>query len=386
MPAKVFAIASGTPVAVQYSELDWYQRVEKVAKKAGLPIFEDLLCRKTTTVRLSGAEPQGLRDINSKQNFTSLEAFVTDRALTGGEEYIWETWLVDARAAAISKTFFISSEFHPKEVTRFYDEAENFLGRRPADAEEFWHVHHVGLQNHFDATAARNEQEKRCLSGQLADSRAEAANLRARSEQSTRLISDLQSDLEQKTRTLGNLPENFHEDFETVQQLLEQYAESQGNIEFLSASLTEAKGDLSDTNLQVVELTEELERYRNEMAGNEFTGRLRSALADSEHAMDLLRVLNGRLVAASRARKHHVASLETTVSNSRSLNKRLTGKIRVTKQEASVKEATIQELSQNRTDLAKKLSRAQKAKIASLVGIAIVSTFSITLALNILTV
>merc|ERR1712000_176507 len=134
-------------------QLDWYSEVEQTAKQAGVPLFEHVICRPTTTVRCRDTNGS-IKVLGSDFTYTTLQEFVSSVVLPGRPGFQWDEWELKARAAAIAKQYNISAEFHPQEVIEFFEDAKQHLEREPADAQELWHVLTFTNKNRSDARIA----------------------------------------------------------------------------------------------------------------------------------------------------------------------------------------------------------------------------------------
>merc|ERR1712000_450456 len=72
-------------------QLDWYSEVEQTAKQAGVPLFEHVICRPTTTVRCRDTNGS-IKVLGSDFTYTTLQEFVSSVALPGRSGFQWDEW------------------------------------------------------------------------------------------------------------------------------------------------------------------------------------------------------------------------------------------------------------------------------------------------------
>ncbi|WP_138437872.1 coiled-coil domain-containing protein [Marinobacter shengliensis] len=393
MSAQVLSFTSHEETAKnEQVSLDWYSRVSQTAKKAGVPLLESTICRKSTHVRVEASQGS-LREVGTAQGFTSLEKFVENVELPDGYSYSWAEWEKDAKAAAIAKAYSISTDFHPQEIIAFCEDATRHLDRRPVDAQEFWHTLVLLDHNRHAARVAEVEARAKDLQGK-ADG-AEAARA-----QTAREVEQLRGEVQGHREIIGDLPDNFVNRFGTVSNLAELYEAERDRAHQLSNELNLSSADLAVNEALIAELESELQRLKefgatdraNELQqaleeaahAKQFVaklqdrkGDLKQRLADQEKATAVVKGLNGKLSKLVREYGGRIQKLEASQALTKTTNRRLTGALRDQKQKTRVAQDSAQKKEREKAKLMAQLEGARRMKIACMGGLVVTSTFII---------
>jgi hypothetical protein len=384
----------------EHLKLDWYTRVEQTAKMAGIPLLEDLLCRKSTSICVKEGSGN-LRDLTATNALITLEAFLRNISGSGADAYTWDRWEIDAKAASLAKSLSISTEFHPQEIISFYDDVSRHLSRRPADSQEFWHVLFVITKNRSDSKilssiSAERELDKICkgLSHDYKDSLAR--------------INVLDSALNYKAEVFGDIPDNFSSRFGSASEVVKLHDQECANAINLKNELVRLGSDLATSEAIINELRLEVSMLRPseniprslelrkaqddvELA-KQFLTRLNQSNTElgltikmKESAISSLKTLNCRLTSFVREKNARVRHLERAQKLARTLSNRLAGMARRYK----IAEATVKiELRDQRLlneKLKEKTSGFRRIKILCTTGIVLLTSFSLVITFYITT-
>lgn len=366
-------------------QLDWYSEIEQTAKQAGVPLFENTICRPTTTVRCldtSGA----IKVVGSDSTYTTLEEFVSTVSLPGRTGFEWAEWELKARAAAIAKQYNISAEFHPQEVIEFFEDAKRHLEREPADAQELWHVLTFTNKNRSDARIADLSKKVELLSAEKKEKEAKAY--------------DLELELDHLTCLLGSIPDDFADRFGTAANLVSLYEVEKEKAQALRDELIETFAELKANAEQIKNLRHEIALIQPSEVSRDYQTELNAALEEAEQArlflkkvqdrkndsritieqkektIGFLRQLNRKLTAVIREKNSEIEELSKSVSSGKLLNRKLTSRIREQNTEVSAVKGTAAEERAARVKLMAQLERARRAKMFALVGLALVGSFT----------
>lgn len=401
MSADVVSFSqSESGIPAEHLKLDWYARVEQTAKMAGIPILEELLCKKDTPIREKDGSGN-LRDLSANNKHVSLESFLKKVSMSGGGANTWERWEIDAKAASIAKSLSISTEFHPQEIISFYEDVSQYLGRRPADSQEFWHVLVLVTKNRSDfkimsANSAVKELDTQ-VKGLSNDYTASLAR-----------INTLQSDLNYKTNVLGDIPEDFTVRFNNASELVGLYNDSSSRTTELEneLALLGSKFAISETMInkhrnelfklqssengsQSVEL---LQALNNVNLAKQFLLNLKASNAESgltvekqNRTISCLKTLNRRLTLLAKDKGQRVRHLEKAQELSRTLNRRLSGMARGFKIGEANTKFELKDQRRQRENLEKMVTRFRRMKAFGTTGIVLLASFSLALAFHITT-
>jgi hypothetical protein len=378
--------------------LGWYAHVAQVAKAAGLPIFEDLLCRKSTPVRVNSGSG-ALRDLSSSQEFVSLEAFVGQVVTPGEQSYTWEKWELEARAAAKAKAFSISSDFHPQEIIEFYEDVEGFLNRRPADPQEFWHVLSLVTKNRNASRYAAAELEAKNLRERLSATEmaeSEALNQAER----------LQTEIDAQSQIIGVIPSDFSERFKSLEHLTALYdseVEKSGN---LAQDIDLLESDLAINDRLTAELESQLralESQQDRGLAEDLRKAIEEAALASKMVVDLqnekaesvalieakanansyLKKMNRKLTLLAQDRAKHIGVLERKTDVGKRMNTRLMSLARTNKEDIRRSKNQIKMHASEKAHLLVEMAKARRVKIACVTASLATGSFALILALHI---
>jgi len=377
-----------TPVSVaeNVQQLDWYSEIEQVAKAANLPMFEDLLCRKTTSVRVSNLS-SGLRSVTGTNSFVTLETFVAGVQIQGRDGFDWQIWSVHARAACFAKQYSISREFSPSLVLDFYELVHGELDRKPEDSSEFWHT-----LTTIDRSRSRME---------LAEAMSQVSKLESENLDKDAAISNQKIQILSFGQLLGDIPENFAERFGSAANLIDAYEAEAAQRQTLEVQLSECFSELNE-KAESIRLLQE--QSRQTVTDSEAQKRMESAIAEAEQAkcflawiqerrsenkitieqqektIETVRGLNRRLTTAIIEKKAEIRALDGQVESARSLNKKLSSRIRAEKLERQMSEKDLVKTREAKKRILKGLQKARRAKMLAMSGFVLVSSFSISVA------
>ena len=369
-------------------QLDWYSEVEQTAKQAGVPLFEHVICRPTTTVRCKDSNGS-IKVVGSASTYTTLEEFVAGISLPGRSGFEWSEWEWKARAASIAKQYNISSEFHPQEVIEFFENARQHLEREPADAQELWHVLTFTNKNRSDA--------------RIADLNNKLEQLYEEKKEKEWKIYDQELELDHLTCLLGSIPEDFAERFGTAANLLSMYDIEIEKARALKAELKETAQELKANAEQIENLKHEITTAQPSDVNRQYQAELDAALEEAEQArkflakiqdrkndsritieqkektIGFLRVLNRKLTSVIREKNAEIEGLKIAVGSTKNLNRKLITRIKEQKSEVTAVTGAAVEERAARIRLLAQLQRARRTKILALVGLALVGSFSVSM-------
>jgi hypothetical protein len=324
-------------------KLNWYTRVEQTAKLAGIPMLEEFLCRKTTSIRVKDGLGS-LKDLTAKIAFITLEEFLESVSSSGAEEFTWDRWEIEAKAASLAKSLSISTEFHPREIINFYEDVSRHLSRRPADSQEFWHILLLITKNRYDSKIMSSNQAARELNKIF-------KGLNHDYSASLDRISVLEAAVNHTTEIFGGIPESFASRFESASEVVELYDQACTKNFELENELVLISTDLAINEAMISELSSDISKLQpsnNDHRSLELQGALNNVdlakqilvnLNDSNNELGLtiemkekailsLKALNRRLTSLVRDKSKIVRHLEHSRSLSRALAKRLAGMAR----------------------------------------------------------
>jgi len=366
-------------------QLDWYSEVEQTAKQAGVPLFEHVICRPTTTVRCRDTNGS-IKVLGSDFTYTTLQEFVSSVALPGRSGFQWDEWELKARAAAIAKQYNISAEFHPQEVIEFFEDAKQHLEREPADAQELWHVLTFTNKNRSDA--------------RIADLSNKLEQLHEEKKEKESKAYDLGLELDHLTCLLGTIPEDFAERFGTAANLVTMYEGEKEKTRALRAELNETFLELKANAEQIKALKHEISNAQPAGVNQNYQAELNAALEEAEQArkflmkfqdrkndsriaveqkektIKFLRGLNRKLTAVIREKSAEIDNLNSALGSTKNLNRKLTTRIKDQKSTVTAATCTAAEERAARIRILAQLQRARRAKMLALVGLALVGSFS----------
>ncbi|WP_372997338.1 hypothetical protein [Marinobacter sp.] len=378
-------VAGESKKAVQ---LDWYSEVEQTAKQAGVPLFEHVICRPTTTVRRKDSSGS-IKVVGSESTYTTLEEFVGSIALPGRSGFEWAEWELKARAASIAKQYNISAEFHPQEVVEFFEDAKRHLEREPADAQELWHVLTLTNKNRSDARIAELKSQLDHLNEEKKEKESKAY--------------DLELELDHLTCLLGSIPEDFADRFGTAANLVSIYEKEREKTRALKEELNETFLELKANAEQIKGLKRQLAEVQPAEAGHDYKAELNAALEEAEQArkflikiqdrknssaitieqkektIGFLRALNRKLTATIRDKNAELEKLGAAVNSGKQLNKKLTSRIRQQVSLTDIAKSSIAEERAARVRLMAQLHRARRTKLLALISLALVGSFTVSM-------
>jgi len=372
--------------------LDWYSEVKQVTKAAGLPMLEELLCRKVTTVRTK-ALSHGLRSVDGESSFITLEAFVEGVEVPGRQGFEWAEWELKARAACIAKQYEVSPEFSPESVAGFMDMVEQELGRKPEDPKEFWHTLTT-------VDRSRAGQQVESLQSELSEES-------ARRVEQEELAAERQVEARNAYSLLGKIPEDFSERFGSAENLISLYQTETEASQALRTELNDSIAELHEKASVIEELQQQafaglsgssvdLRAYESALEEAEQAKRFLSKFQDrrneskaqieqQEQTISFLRQLNGRLTQTIKTKRAENEKLRAEKESGKALNKKLSGRIRAEKNLVAKSEGLIKVERQGKVQIMQELQRARRGKLVAFAGLVLVTSFSITLAAVLLT-
>lgn len=367
--------------------LDWYSEVKQVAKVAGLPMFEELLCRKGTTVRTK-ALSYGLKSVDGESSFITLESFVEGVEMPGRQGFEWADWELKARAACIAKQYEVSPEFPPESVTGFMEMVQQELGRKPEDPKEFWHA-----LTTVDRSRAGEQLES--LQNKLSEENAKRAEQEA-------LAAEKQLEAKNAYSLLGDIPKDFAERFGTAKNLVGLYEVESEASRVLRVELNESVAELQEKTSAIEDLRqqaiagssessvdlvayeaalEEAEQAKRFLAKfQDRPNESRNQIEQQEKTISFLRQLNARLTETIKVKRADNEKLREEKETGKALNKKLSGRIRAEKTLVAESEGVVQAERQVKVKLMQELQRARRGKLIAISGLVLVTSFSITLA------